>query len=174
MKRNRAALIFIAKFIILYLVLNTGYGLFVEFYMPLPDPLTIAVSRQTAALISLFSESPVLAIIQSGYVNLIRHGQSVVSVYEGCNSANVLIVHLSFIVSFHSGVARTGVFLLVTSIMLYAINLIRVVLLFETALHYPNYLYFIHKYLLTGGIYAFVFLMWYIWIKRLQRESTTH
>src|SRR5262245_32745124 len=101
MKDQKAILFFLLKFIGLYIVLNTAYGLWVEHYNPLPDPLTTIVSRQSAALISLAEDNISLKEnLDSPYVPIQQDGVRIISVFEGCNSLNVMIVFVSFIVAF--------------------------------------------------------------------------
>ncbi len=92
---------FLLKFIGLYIVLNTVYGIWIEHYHPLPDPLTKIVTHQTAAIVSVVEDSITVGeATDSPYVPIRQAGKTVVSVFEGCNSLNVMIVFLSFIVAF--------------------------------------------------------------------------
>jgi exosortase family protein XrtF len=166
-KEYRQAIIFIIVFIGLYLLLNTVYGIFIAYYAPDTDPITYMVSNQVATVLSLFHEH-VSAVQIAGQpkvpiqLGLVR----VVNVYEGCNSINVMIVFTAFVAAFTSSWRRTIVFWLMGIGIIYIMNIVRVTLLFEVAYYYPDHLYLFHKYLFTGFIYAVVFYLWYVWIKR--------
>jgi exosortase family protein XrtF len=166
------SLLFIAKFVGLYLVLNTAYGFFVEHYEPRPDPITEIVTRHVAFGLSLFHDQidqvpdPLEPNI---HIQLDR--KNVVSVFEGCNSVNVMIVYLAFIIAFKGSRKSTIIFVVLGFVVVYLINLLRVALLFEVAWFYPQHLYFFHKYLFTGIIYLIVFAIWYFWILRVKSES---
>lgn len=166
-KEYRQAIIFIIIFIGLYLVLNTAYGVFITYYAPDTDPITFLVSSHVATVLSLFHEQ-VAAVQISGQPKVpIQLGLlSVVNVYEGCNSINVIIVFTAFVAAFKSSWKRTVLFWLLGVVIIYSMNIVRVTLLFEVAYYYPDQLYLFHKYLFTGFIYAVVFYLWYIWIKR--------
>src|SRR5436190_22132575 len=87
---NRTIILFIVKFIGLYLLLNTLYGFWYESYRPHADPLTSIVTRQSAWIISFIepdissqpsADEPEIAVRQSG--------KTVINVFEGCNGLNV-------------------------------------------------------------------------------------
>jgi exosortase family protein XrtF len=168
MKDQKAILFFLLKFIGLYIVLNTVYGSWVAYYAPMPDPVTTMVTHHTAALLSLTQENvSVGEAINSPNVPLRQDNETVVSVFEGCNSLNVMFVFISFIVAFTGTWKKTIVFSLIGIALIYTFNLFRVGLLFYIAKYWPNNLYFFHKYLFTGLLYAMVFFLWYFWVKRV-------
>lgn len=163
----KPAIFFIVKFTGLFVLMNTLYGLFIERYHPTSDPLTESVSIQVGALLSVFHNGiDALPLDEKPYVTLLLDNRAIVQVYEGCNSVNVMIVYLSFIIAFSGRMVQTIIFIVLGCVAIYAINLLRVGLLFEIALNYPNYLYFFHKYLFTAFIYVVVFILWILWVKR--------
>lgn len=168
MKEQKAILFFLLKFIGLYLVLNTAYGLWIARYDPLPDPLTVIVTHHTVALVSLAEKDIAVGErVNSPSVPILQNGRSVVSVFEGCNSMNVMIVFVSFIVAFTGTWKKTVLFGLAGILLIYIFNLFRVGMLFFIAKYYPDSLYFFHKYLFTGLLYVMVFFLWYLWVKKI-------
>lgn len=168
MKDQKAILFFLLKFIGLYIVLNTAYGFWIEQYHPLPDPLTRIVTNQTAAIVSLTEDDiSVGESLKSPYVPIRQGSTTIVSVFEGCNSLNVMIVFISFIVAFTGTLKKSMIFGAVGIVLIYLFNLFRVGLLFFIAKYYPNNLYFFHKYLFTGLLYVLVFFLWYLWVKKI-------
>lgn len=168
MKEQKAILFFLLKFIGLYLVLNTVYGFWISSYDPLPDPFTVTVTHQSIALISLTEDNITVGErANTPSVPILQEGRSIVSVYEGCNSVNVMIVFVSFIVAYTSTLKKTLLFGLVGIVLIYVFNLFRVGILFFIAKYYPQNLYFFHKYLFTGLLYVMVFILWYFWVKKI-------
>jgi exosortase family protein XrtF len=170
--KDKAIILFIVKFIGLYLLLNTAYGFWYESYHPQADPLTYVVTRQTAWIISMlepgitaeqYGDAPEIAVRQAG--------KTVIDVFEGCNGLNVMIVFLSFIIAFSRSWRGTTLFSFAGIAAIYVANLGRVVFLFFIAKYYPHSLYFFHKYLFTGGLYLLVFVMWYLWIQRFRKPA---
>ncbi|MBL7873729.1 MAG: exosortase family protein XrtF [Cyclobacteriaceae bacterium] len=175
LKENRKALLFLGKFVGLYLVLNTGYGLFIEGYSPGTDPITMMVARNTQSLLSIFYQDITLHSTElSAHVTIANKGLRIINVFEGCNSINVIIVFLVFMISYGGPRKALIKFSVWGIVILYAINLLRVSLLFWVAIYYPNSLYFFHKFFFTGIIYGCVFVLWYRWINQVRlHESGT-
>lgn len=173
MTDQKAILFFLLKFIGIYLVLNTAYALWIARYDPLPDPLTKLVTRQTAVIVSVTeSNITVGEAVNSPNVPIKQGDKTIVSVFEGCNSLNVMFVFISFIAAFTGTWKKTVVFGLIGIVLIYIFNLFRVGLLFYIAKYYPNNLYFFHKYLFTGLLYALVFLLWYFWVTKVWPKKT--
>jgi exosortase family protein XrtF len=172
MKDQKAILLFLLKFIGLYIVLNTAYGLWIEHYDPLPDPLTKIVSHQTAKLVSLTEENVSIGeVANSRNVPIRQNETTIVSVFEGCNGLNVMIVFVAFIVAFTGTIKKSVIFGIAGIALIYMANLVRVGLLFFVAKYYPDNLYFFHKYLFTGLLYALVFFLWYVWVSKVWPEK---
>jgi exosortase family protein XrtF len=164
--KYKPALRFLGIFVGLYLLLNTFYGLWIQHYYPQVDPFTVSIAKQVAALLTLFGqEFSANAEIASANVALWLNNQVVVYVFEGCNGINVMIVYLSFLVAYKGRTRQFLLFFFGGLTLIYLLNLVRVGLLAEVALFYPEQLYFFHKYLFTGFIYAVVFVLWYYWVK---------
>jgi exosortase family protein XrtF len=169
---NKPALLFLITFVGLYLLLNTLYGLYVNSFLPQPDPITILVSKQVAGCLSL-ADTTITSSVMSGskYVPIRNSYRTVIEVFEGCNGINVMIVFISFLLAYRGKLKATLLFGSVGIVVIHMMNLFRVSMLYGIELYFPRYLYFFHKYLFTGMIYAVVFLMWYLWAKRLKRVS---
>lgn len=171
-KEYKPALLFLLKYVVVYLVLNSLYALFVSAHNPAPDPATIAVSNQTAFVLEAFY-SNVTTLVTSDYpsVPLLLNGTQIVDVYEGCNSINVMIVFMAFIVAFKGPLKASIWFSLLGLVIIYVVNLMRVSALFYVAINFPSSMYFFHKFVFTGGIYAIVFGLWYVWIAKVKQWS---
>jgi exosortase family protein XrtF len=168
MQSQKAILLFLIKFIGLYIVLNTVYGFWIAHYEPLADPLTRIVTDHTASLISITEDNITVGeVINSPNVPIRQEGRTIVSVFEGCNSINVMIVFLAFVVAFTGTARKTVAFTAIGLTLIYVFNLFRVGLLFYIAKYYPHNLYFFHKYLFTGLLYGLVFLLWFYWVRKL-------
>lgn len=168
MKGQKAILIFLVKFVGLYLVLNTAYAFWADRYKPEADPLTRVVTHQTTTILNWFEDGvSVGESFNSANVPIRQDNRTIVSVFEGCNSINVIVVFLSFVIAFAGSWTKTSVFIVLGAMLIYLCNLGRVVLLFFVAKYYPNNLYFFHKYLFTAVLYGVVFILWFIWVKKI-------
>jgi exosortase family protein XrtF len=172
LKENKPAIVFLLTFVGLYLLLNTVYGFYVNSFLPQPDPITLVVSKHVAWLLSWWDESVTYAL-KVGYKNVILKNsyRTVIEVFEGCNSVNVMIVFVSFMAAFRGKLKSTIIFSMVGLVIIYGINLFRVAMLYGIEIYLPRYLYFFHKYLFTGALYAVVFLLWFVWARRIKHEA---
>lgn len=162
----KPTIIFLLKFLALYLLLNLLYGFFVTAYEPQPDPVTRWATQHTAFVLSKIGwESRAVDYTNRPSVAIVHHSKTIVSVYEGCNSLNVMIVFISFVFSFGSSRQSMAWFVPLGLVSIYIINIIRIGLLFLVSLKLPHFLYFTHKYLFTAVIYLLVMLLWFYWIR---------
>lgn len=169
----RDAIIFIVKYVVLYLVLNFLYAFYVESYLPGPDPVTRAVTFHTSALMSLADPS-ISSHTVAGSMNvpILRGDDVIIEVFEGCNSINVLIVYVAFLIAFRGPFHLFIPFFLAGFALIYAVNLLRIAGLYVVALKFPEGLYFFHKFFFTGIIYLVVFIIWYFWIREIKKWTT--
>jgi exosortase family protein XrtF len=169
-KEYREAIIFLVKYVVIYLVLNTAYSYYVNHYSPDADPLTIVVTQHTEGLLSLVDRHVGYQVLKGNMnVPVTRSGQTVMMVYEGCNSINVIIVFLAFIISFKGPLRLFIRYFLLGLLAVYLINLFRLMGLYAIALHSPDNFYFFHKFFFTGIIYTVVFIIWYFWMTDVKR-----
>ena len=165
-KEFKPTILFLIKFLGIYLSLNVMYGFYVTSYEPKPDPVTWQATQHTAiALSALGWESTTKEYEEKPSVAIVHNSKTIVSVYEGCNSLNVMIVFLAFVLSFGAKRKPLIWFLPIGLILIYIINILRIALLFLVSLKLPHFLYFTHKYLFTAVIYLFVIMLWFVWIR---------
>src|SRR5687768_4371238 len=90
-------ILFLVKFVGIYLVGNFLYGLYVTTYEPAPDPATQWVTDQTAMVLTVCGWSA--GTNDRGdkpITNLNYEGKDILAVYEGCNGINVMIIFVAF------------------------------------------------------------------------------
>jgi len=169
----KPTIFFLLRFLGLYLVGNLMYGFYVTHYEPGPDPLTYSVTEQTAYFLDLLGwPNEVLPQLVLPTVTIMYHRVAVVSVYEGCNGLNVMIIFAAFLFAFGPINKSMTWFILVGLIIIHLSNLLRIGLLFLVALYRPHYLYFSHKYFFTAFIYGFVFILWMIWVRYFSKKKS--
>lgn len=173
LKDYKEALAFVAKYVLVYLILNTLYAFYIDGHRPDADPLTTVVAKQVASLLAVY-DGTVHAQVVRGSMNVpVAKGQQVIiEVFEGCNGVNVMVVFISFLIAFRGPGKATIIYLLLGLGVIYLLNLLRVMGLYWVALYYPMSLYYFHKFFFTGALYAVVFLIWYFWVKRVSRWKT--
>jgi exosortase family protein XrtF len=87
-------------------------------------------------------------------------------IVEGCNSVSVIILFLTFIIAFSGSLKATIIFGGIGSLIIYAANIFRILVLSMLMYKYPEYKYFLHSLLFPGIIYGTTFLLWIIWVNK--------
>jgi len=166
-KEFKPALLFLAKFLGMYVILSIFYGIYVESFGTNPDSVTIWVSEQTSGILQWFNlDTSIYPRENVPKVALLLGERTVLNLYEGCNGLNVFVTFISFLFAFSGFVKPMLWFVPLGLFIIHLSNLGRIILLFFVAEHLPDYMYFTHKYLFTAAIYVAVFVLWVIWIKK--------
>lgn len=172
LREFRPTIFFLGKFLGLYLVGNLLYGLFVTSFSPLPDPATRWVSEQTGFVLTSCGWPVDVYDHQRKATTMVRYDdREVLSVYEGCNGINTMIIFVAFLIAFGPLNKTLLWFIPVGLLIIHLVNLARITLLFFVAEYRPDFMYFIHKYLFTATLYAVIFLLWVWWVKKYSAVS---
>jgi exosortase family protein XrtF len=83
---------------------------------------------------------------------------------EGCNAVSVIILFVSFVFAFYKGM-KTFVFVGAGLIILYIMNLLRIVGLNIVMTDHKEYGKIFHDFIFPAIIYGSVVVLWLIWIK---------
>jgi exosortase family protein XrtF len=168
LKEFRPALLFLAKFLAFYFASNMVYGLWIESYGHSPDPVTILVTHQTASVLNWFGFDPVAGnSMTQPFVLLFQGSKIILSVFEGCNGLNVMFVFASFLLAFGPLKILTAFYMVAGIVIIHVANLIRITLLYGLAVNNSTQFYYFHKYFFTATLYVVVFVMWSVWIFRI-------
>lgn len=168
----KPSLLFVGKFLLVYVAGSLAYGFFVEIYANEADALTWFVSEQTTAILRVWGfDATTVAHDTQPKVVLLNGAETVVNVYEGCNGVNIMIIFVSFLVAVSTPSKSMLAFSIVGMVTIHIFNLIRIVLLYLVAQFQPDYMYFTHKYLFTASIYVIVFILWVMWVRKFVNIS---
>jgi exosortase family protein XrtF len=156
-------------------VLTIGYNLYLnlsdgsKFY---PDYLTNLSARQTNTLLNALGyEANVLPHPQEPSMKIIINGKFVARIIEGCNAISIIILFLSFIIAFAGQLKTTIMYCLAGTIIIYAFNLIRIVILCLGLYHYPLLSEILHAVIFPMLIYGAVFFLWMVWVNRFFKQK---
>ncbi len=165
----KPALLFLSKFLGIYISANILYGIYIDHYYPQSDPATSWVANQVAAIISISGTSVQTQLNPNkATISLFEEGANdvIINVFEGCNGINVSIVFVAFLVAYQGTAKRTVVFALIGLLIVHVFNLARIILLFQQARNHSPYFYYVHKYLFTAILYFVVVVLWWLWISK--------
>ena len=99
-------------------------------------------------------------------MKLLVRGKYLARIIEGCNAISVIVLFISFVIAFSGKLKTTVLFLLSGSILIYVVNLIRIVILAVGLYHYPWRSDILHSVIFPAIIYGMVFLLWMLWVNR--------
>ena len=165
-------IIFLGKFLGIYLVASVLYGAYVSSFEPGPDPLTSAVGKQTSVALGVCGWITTASDnIAKPTIELAYHDRDILSIYEGCNGLNVMIIFVAFLFAFGPINHRLWWYVPLGLLILHLSNLLRITILFWVSLNEPDFMYFLHKYFFTAALYVVTFALWVIWVRMYMRPS---
>jgi len=174
LRQFKPALLFIGKFLGIYVVGSLLYGMFITHYEPTADPATIQVGFQTTAILNWITPNTTCALHPTDPTVLISNQTPILEVFEGCNGLNVMIVFVAFVIAFGPLNKKLIWFIPTGLLSIHLANLLRIGLLFYVSRNYHHQLYFLHKYFFTAFIYAVVFALWFYWFKIAKDPDHAH
>jgi len=132
-----------------------------------PDYITNLVARQSKSLIETVGlKAEIEPHPNEASMKLIINNKFVARIIEGCNSISIIILFVSFIIAFSGKFKTTFFYLLFGCVMIYAVNLIRIVILTIGLYNYPWRREILHSVIFPLIIYGLVFLLWMFWVNR--------
>jgi exosortase family protein XrtF len=162
---------FVILFLGTYLVLSFFYGMYLnisEGGSYHPDFITSMVAKQSTAIISGFGyETEIMAQNNNSQMELYINKKYLGSIVEGCNALSIIILFVAFIVAFAQNFKKTFLFILAGAVLIYGVNIIRIVILVIALHHYPEYEKVLHGVVFPALIYEMVFILWMLWVKKL-------
>lgn len=176
--KYKSVIKFIITFLLVYIILSFAYKLYLQysdgskFY---PDYFTNLVAKQSESLLSSMGYNvEVLPHPDEPSMKVIVNNQYLARVIEGCNAISVIILFISFIVAFSGKLKTTFFYILSGSVLIYTVNLLRIVLLTIGLYHYPSYEAILHTVIFPAIIYGMVFLLWILWVNRFSKLKKKH
>ncbi len=165
----------VLKFVALFLGTYFVLSLFYSFYLNIsengnyyPDFVTNLVANQSSGIINAIGyASFVKADVVEPMIRLYVENNYLAKIIEGCNSISVIILFTAFIISFAEKFKKTVLFILAGSLLIYVVNIFRIVLLSTILYHYPQCENILHTVIFPSIIYGMTFILWIVWIKML-------
>lgn len=162
--KNKEVLLFIAKAVGLYILYYVVYELWLRpngFF----DRLLIHLLTDTSAFIlELFNYDVISSWDRLGITS-----DRIVRVGSRCDAINLMALYAGFILCFKSKIKDKLIFISSGVLVIHILNIIRIVALVLIYYYKPEALEFNHKFTFTGIIYAAIFIMWVMWVKRVKK-----
>lgn len=172
--KYKSVLRFIVTFLLVYGILTLCYKFYLDFSdgsQYYPDYVTHLVATQTDALLhALGYNSHIVPHPNEPSMKLVINGKYLARIIEGCNSISIIILFVSFIIAFAGKVKTTALYIFAGSVLIYAVNLIRIVILSVGLFHYPWRSEELHTVVFPLIIYGLIFLLWMFWVNRFSKQ----
>lgn len=168
----RPSLFFLVRFLGIYFAGNLLYGLYVASFGDEADSITWLVTTHTTVVLNLLGYSVNPAANQQGPTVFIETPDKIVlSVYEGCNGLNVMVLFMAFVIAFGGPHRKMYWFIPLGILIIHLANLIRLSLLVFVSEYHREYFYYVHKYIFTAVIYIVVFVLWIVWVAKFNLKE---
>lgn len=169
-RKYKLVLRFIFIFLGSYFLFSSLYNAFLIYYdteQPVPDPITQLVARQSGSLMESFGYDKVEVVMHyTGLsMKLMVEGHFLAGIVEGCNSVSVIILFTSFILAFFGKPVTTLLYILAGSVLIYSINILRIVILAVSIYEFPQYSGIMHSIFFPLAIYGTVLILWVFWVR---------
>lgn len=169
MKEYRPIFISLLKFFSVYLILTALYYWYLTYYqndLATCDIYTFNVAKQSSCLLQWIGiTSKAIHIDHENFMRFYINNKFVSIVNEGCNALSVIILYVSFIIAFAYSFKKTCIYLVITILFIYLINIVRISFVNYIFYYYPQYGKFSHDYLFPSIIYGLIIILWIVWIK---------
>ena len=172
MKNKKEVILFLVKFFVVYFSLTAGYSFYLNKNQVTEGvfscaPITKMVTEQSEFVTELFGYD---VYIDQNYQELsmmfMVNESYVVKIVEGCSSISIIVLFLAFIISFKGRWYHTIWYAIIGVILIYVVNILRIVLLALAIYHFPEYQAVLHNIVFPSIIYGMVFLLWVIWVRQ--------
>lgn len=174
---------FLLKFFVLYLGLSTAYGLYIGAYESdaKVDPATRVVARHCSGSAGLLGYQTQIveddhlrreSLPEQTYDSLWFDDIYAVSVEEGCNGLNVMILFVSFVIAFGGSWRAMLWFIPAGLLFIHLANLGRLLFLSLMNVEWGGRgFHFFHKYGFTAVLYLAILVLWYLWVMYLNAKK---
>ncbi len=166
-RQYKPSLIFILKFTGIYLIFSILYNIYLSLQAGQTDFLSLFVGKILNTIYHSFGINAELIPLQNeAGLKLIINGQYLARIVEGCTAMSVIIMFISFILSFGNASFKAIKFAAVGSVLIFVFNILRILFLSYILYYFPKYQDVAHRVLFPALIYGFVVFLWYIFIKK--------
>lgn len=171
--RYKPFLVFLGTFFLVYIVLTLLYqGYLNSFGENKIDSITKMVARNTEGLLQLFDADAKVVLDESNlFFKLFYQQNYLARIIEGCNAISVIILFISFVVAFSGKLKATLFFVFGGSVLIYILNIVRIVFLTILMFRFPEQGHFLHGVVFPLFIYSVVFILWIIWVNKFSKYA---
>lgn len=152
----------VLRFVTFAIALCIGWFILYDFWLSgFDEYLTLAVVDASVFTLRLFGYSA-----EAKEIMVQIDGQDTVYVYHACNGMILMALFTGFILSFPGSIKWKLLYIPFGIVVINVLNVLRVTALALNAHYYHQSIVFNHKYTFTIIVYAAIFALWMLWVKR--------
>ena len=175
LQKYRPFFAFLIKFLLVYLVLVIGY----KWYLNQFDKTIFEVDQVTRSVSKMSSQTLELLGFSADVQNhsteqsmlLLINQKPIVRIIEGCNSISIIILFVAFLIGFSGPVKSTIWFAFFGALIIFILNIVRIVIILTAIYYAPQYQHFLHEIAFPLIIYGITFLLWIIWVNQFSYHA---
>lgn len=166
LKDFKPVLNILLRFVIVYVVLLLAYQFYLNsFRYKGLDPFSRLITKQVKDIQNdLGYPTQLYDDVKGEQVYFYVRNFYPTRMVEGCNAISVMILFVAFVAAFYKG-SKTFIFIIGGLLLLYIMNLFRIVGLNIVMTDYKQYGKAFHDFIFPAVIYGTVVLLWLVWIK---------
>ena len=168
MKEFKPVIIFLLKFILVWVGLLFFYNLYLDVYHTenLPDPYSRQVADWTVSCLnSIGYEVSAVDDKTRPWTWIYFEGDWASYINEGCNAISIMMIFVAFIVAFSTTWKQTSLYLIGGLILIQIMNIFRICLLNYIFKFHNEYGTMAHDYLFPAIIYGTIVALWIVWVR---------
>tara|TARA_R110002072_G_scaffold177378_16_gene333315 strand:+ start:788 stop:1363 length:576 start_codon:yes stop_codon:yes gene_type:complete len=184
-KDFKPTILFLVKFFAIYGILSVVYGKYISYYdsleKPKTDPITSFVAFSCTNSSTVFGYRPIIirndhlnskSEAEQTYDSIWLSGKYAISVEEGCNGINIMILFIAFIIAFGGKLLNTLLFIPFGLLFIHASNIGRLMLLALINVKFEGQTFhFFHKFGFTAIIYLAILFLWFLWVSKFSGKK---
>ena len=176
MKEFKPILIFILKFVGVWVILLIAYNIFLSRYHSenKPDPYSEFIAGCTVSTLDAAGMDATQMVDKTRpWVWIGVNGEWPSYINEGCNAISIMIIFVAFIVAFSTTWKQTLLYILGGLFIIQIMNILRIALLNYIFAYHKEYGEMAHDYLFPAILYGTIVVLWIIWVKCFALKKPT-
>lgn len=163
---------FIIKAIVLYALCYFTYEFIIKTYTRIDQFFIRFIINCCTAIFDILNYRTFVSREVNDFQVFGIDGSNGVWIGGACNGITLMFLFAIFIIAYPGNIKAKYWYLPLGIILVYSLNLIRIISLALIAFYSPEYLDFNHTYTFTFIAYSFVFGLWMLWVNKfsIQKE----
>ena len=169
---NKQLLKFTLTSLVLYVVWQTSYYYWINPDQTIEQLLISNITWTSESILSMMGYGLIPTVFLDENIRTLGiDGSHGVYIADSCAGLPLLALFAGFIMAYPGSILKKLWFIPLGIFTVHLINVVRIVALCLLAFHSPELLDFNHHYTFTLIVYAYIFLLWVIWVNKFGAVS---